>query len=115
MLISISTVPAILRGPVDMTLEYRDGLTATFTCTAFGGDDAALKFDWLALDSVAGLNIDSENETTNANGTTSTITTNVLSLSDRGSEYSCQVEYVESAPGPPETAVLNIGKIVSYY
>ena len=73
-----------------MTLEYRYGLTATFTCTAFGGEGAMLEFDWLASDSVAGLNIDSENEATNENGsTTSTITTNVLSLSDRGSEYSC--------------------------
>ena len=107
----ISVVPAILRGPVDMTLEYSDDLTAIFTCTAFGGDDATLEFDWDESDSSAGLNDDTEMTITNTNNSvTSTITTNTLTLDDRGSEYACEVEYQSGAFANMNTATLNIGK-----
>ena len=86
-------------GPQDVFLEYSDVLTATFTCTAFGGDDAPLTFEWLAPSGVTGFNISSRIDGINAdNSTTSSITTFPLSLSDRGSMYTCDVTY-ESAPG----------------
>ena len=82
-----------------MILEYSDVLTATFTCTAFGGDDAPLAIDWLARIGHTGFNISSRTDDINAdNSTTSSITTLPLSLSDRGSMYTCDVTY-ESAPG----------------
>ena len=73
---------------MNMTLEYSDDdLTATFTCTAFGGDGAMLVFTWSATDSTAGLDIYSQSETLNPDySTTSTITTNTLTLADRDSE-----------------------------
>lgn len=107
-------VPAIQQEPVDMTLEYRDGLTATFTFTAFGGDGAMLIFDWSASDSDAGLNLDSENETTNINGSiTSTIATNTLTLRDRESRFTCEVRYIMTTSPVRTTATLNIGKRIA--
>ena len=104
-------VPAIVSGPMDMTIEYSDDLTATFTCTAFGGNDAVLVFTWSAAGSPAGLNMTSERETLNPdNSATSTITTNTLSLADRGSQYTCDVEYDGSSEGNDAEATLNIGK-----
>ena len=48
---------------MDVTLEYSDDdLTATFTCTAFGGDGAMLDFTWL-ITSDSGLDIPSQRET----------------------------------------------------
>ena len=78
-----------------MTLEYSDDdLTVTFNCTAFGGDGAMLDFIWSATDSPAGLDISSQMETLNQdNSTTSTITTNTLTVDDSGSEYTCDVMY----------------------
>ena len=98
-------------GPEDMILEYTDVLTATFTCTAFGGNDAPLEIDWLA--EATGVNINSRTDVINAdNSSTSSITTLPLSLSDRGSVYSCDVTY-EGAPSDPDTeasATVDIGE-----
>ena len=94
-----------------MTLEYSDDLTATFTCTAFGGDGAMLVFTWSATDSPAGLNTSSQMETLNPdNSITSTITTNTLTLADRDSEYTCTVVYDGNLLGNEETATISIGK-----
>ena len=93
-----------------MTLEYSDDLTATFTCTAFGGDGAMLVFTWSAPDSTAGLDTSSQRETLNPDSSiTSTITTNTLTLADRGSEYTCTVIYDGSSFGNEETATIIIG------
>ena len=93
-----------------MTLEYSDNLTATFTCTAFGGDGAMLVFDW-ATNSPAGFDTSSQMETTNAdNSTTSTITTNTLTEDDRDSMYTCAVVYNGSSVENEETATISICK-----
>ena len=93
-----------------MTLEYSDDLTATFTCTAFGGDGAMLVFTWSPANSIAGS---SQMETTNPdNSTTSTITTNTLTADDRSSMYNCTVVYDGSSVENEETATLNIGKVI---
>ena len=101
-------VPAILMGPEDMILEYSDVLTATFTCTAFGGNDAELLFNW---NPTAGFNDDSLKQMINPNdnSTTSTITTDPLTLSDRGETYSCNVEY-DLNQRNAEAATLAIGE-----
>ena len=94
-----------------MTLEYSDELTATFTCTAFGGDGVALVFTWSDTNSAAELNASSQSETLNSNNSvTSTITTNTLTLDDRDSEYTCTVVYEVSLPKNEETAAITIGK-----
>ena len=98
-------------GPEDMILEYSDVLTATFTCTAFGGDDAPLEIDWLSQ--ATGFNISSRIDGINAdNSTTSSITTLPLSLSDVGSMYTCDVTY-EGAPSGDDneaSASVDIGE-----
>ena len=95
-------------GPEDMILEYSHVLTATFTCTAFGGDDAPLTIDWVARSGVTGFNISSGIDGINAdNSTTGSITTLPLSLSDRGSMYTCDVTY-ESAPGDDTEASASV-------
>ena len=92
-----------------MTLEYSDTLTATFTCTAFGGDGAQLVFAWAPA--AAFVVSDSQMEEMNAdNSTTSTITTNPLTLSDRGDTYTCEVEYEGSSSDSGSEAVVNIGE-----
>ena len=94
-----------------MTLEYSDDLTATFTCTAFGGDDAVLVFTWSDTNSTAALNASSQSETLNSNNSvTSTITTNTLTLADRDSEYTCTVVYEGTLPKNEEKANITIGK-----
>ena len=109
--VTTHTVPAILTGPMDIILEYSDDLTATFTCTAFGGDGAMLVFTWSDTNSTAGFNTSSQSETLNPNSsTTSTITTNTLTLADRDSEYTCTVIYNSSSIGNEETANITIGK-----
>ena len=106
----LTTVPAILTGPMDMTLEYSDDLTATFTCTAFGGDGAMLVFTW-STDSTAGLDTSSQGETLNPdNSITSTITTNTLTPHDRDSIYTCMVTYDGSSVENEETATISVGK-----
>ena len=97
---------------MNITLEYSDDLTATFTCTAVGGDGVMLVFTWSAPDSTAGLNTSSQSETLNPdNSITSTITTNTLTVDDRDSEYTCNVAYDGSSLGNEETATITIGKL----
>ena len=95
-----------------MTLEYSDDdLTATFTCTAFGGDGAMLDFTWSDTDSPAGLDISSQSQILNPdNSVTSTITTNTLTVGDSGSEYSCDVMYQGGSEESEAMATLNIGE-----
>ena len=95
---------------MDVILEYSDDLTATFTCTGFGGDGAMLVFDWVT-NSPAGLDISSQMETLNPdNSTTSTITTHPLTVDDSGSEYTCDVMYQGGLEVSDAMATLNIGK-----
>ena len=102
------TVPAIVIGPMDMTLEYSDTLTATFTCTAFGGDGAMLEFPW----STSGASVGSQTETVNAdNSTTTSLTTGPLNLNDRGSIITCEVRYSGGTEVDDDTATLYIGII----
>ena len=76
---SFCTVPAILSGPMNMTLEYSYILTASFTCTAFGGSEAEIAFLWDIVDLYSDVDINSIVETLNSdNSTTSTVTTNIL-------------------------------------
>lgn len=105
-------VPVILMGPLDMTLEYRDLLTATFTCTAFGGDHSQLLITWTSPSSDTGFNTSSRIEIRNSdNSTTSRITTLPLSLSDRGSQSTCDVAYPSGPTAEVEaSATLNIGE-----
>ena len=91
-----------------MTLEYSDTLTATFTCTAFGGDGAQLVFAWTPASTFVS---DSQMQQMNQdNSTTSTITTNPLTLSDRGETHTCEVEYEGSSSDSESEAVVNIGE-----
>ena len=95
-----------------MTLEYRDELTASFTCTAFGGDSAQLIFTWISPSGVTGFNVNSNTEIQNSdNSTTSRITTFPLTLSDRGSQYTCEIAYASDPTEENEvSATFNIGK-----
>ena len=93
---------------MDITLEYSDDLTATFTCTAFGGDGAMLVFTW-STDSPAGLNTSSQRETLNPDNSVTSTITNTLTLTDRDSEYTCTVIYDGSSFGNEETATIIIG------
>ena len=105
-----TTVPAILSGPMDMTLEYSDDLTATFTCSAFGGNNSVLVLSW-THSLGASLNEGTETTTVNPdNSYTSTITTDTLTLEGRGSEYTCHVEYDGSSEENEATATLSVGK-----
>ena len=77
---SFFIVPAIMNVD-DVTVKYSDDATATFSCTAHGGNDESLVFFWSPLNY---FNSDTQVETKNAdNSTTSTITTHPLSLNDR--------------------------------
>ena len=101
---------------MDMTLEYSDDLTATFSCTAFGGNNSVLVLSW--THSVgANFNTDTESTTINPddNTYTSTITTDTLTLDDRGSEYTCDAEYDGSSSANEATATLSIGKEIYCY
>ena len=93
-----------------MILEYRDDLTATFTCTAFGGDDAELVFTWTPPSEFA---TSSQNQILNTDNTTSSaITTLPLSLMlDRGKSFTCDVAYDGTTNEDEATATINIGKI----
>ena len=91
-----------------MTLEYSDTLTATFTCTAFGGNGALLVFAWAPATAFVS---DSQMPVINQdNSTTSTITTNLLTLSKRGDMYTCEVEYEGGSFDSESIAVVNIGE-----
>ena len=43
---NIVLVPVVLNGPEDVALEYTDNLTATFNCTAFGGNGSEIDIIW---------------------------------------------------------------------
>ena len=91
-----------------MTLEYSDTLTAIFTCTAFGGDGALLVLHWSPAST---FDTSSQMEERNQdNSTTSTITTNPLTLSERGDTYTCGVEYEGGSSDSESIAVVNIGE-----
>ena len=105
----VSTVPAILSGPVDMTLEYSDDLTVTFTCSAFGGNNSVLVLSW-THSAGANLDTDTESTTVNPDNSTSSITTDILTLGARGSNYTCDVTYNGSSSANEATATLSIGK-----
>jgi hypothetical protein len=102
----VTVVPAILSGPMNLTLEYSDDLMATFYCTAFGGIGAEIEFSWSTTNSRTGFS--SFVETLNADNSTSTATTNILSLQDREGEYECAVYYNGSVYENDETAILSI-------
>ena len=91
-----------------MTLEYSDTLTAIFTCTAFGGDGALLVLHWSPASTFVS---DSQVHVVNAdNSTTSTITTNPLTLSERGDTFTCGAEYDGGSFDSESEAVVNIGE-----
>ena len=101
--------------PEDVTIVYSDVLTATFSCTAFGGDDAELTITWITPSDITGFNDSSRVDTRNAdNSTTSSITTLPLSLSDRGEMYTCDVVYAGAPTDQDDeaSATLNIGEIL---
>ena len=101
----------------DVTVEYKDDLTASFTCTAFGGDNEELVFTWITPNDATNFDTDTQVETLNADNTiTSTITTLPLSLSDRMQVYACDVAYDGFPDRDDESfATLNIGKIITIY
>ena len=98
---------------MDVTVEYSDTLTASFSCTAFGGNGTTieLEFAW-STNSGSGLNSASQADMDNPDGSiTSTISTNILELSDRGSEYTCDVSYSGSSEESEDSATLTIGTL----
>ena len=101
----------------DVTVEYKDDLTASFTCTAFGGDNEELVFTWITPNDATNFDANTQVETLNAdNSTTSTIITLPLSLSDRMQVYACDVAYDGFPDRDAESsATLNIGKIITIY
>ena len=104
-------VPAILNGPVPVTVDYSDNLIATLTCRAFGGI-GELFFMW-DITSSTGPNTTSQmNFVDPVDGsTTGTINTNTLTVLDRGSIYMCRVRYENGILfEESETATLSIGE-----
>ena len=112
---TIYIVPAIL-SVKDVTVEYRESLIALFSCNAFGGNKSAINIDLIPPSGSSGLNESSRTVMTNGDGsTTLTISTNQLTLADRGSEYTCAVSY-QGAPSEQDNenfAMLYIGKLFS--
>ena len=108
------SVPAIV---LDQTVDPTDRpYNATFTCTAYGGDDLLLQFAWSDSLSSTGLNSSTQNEITNVNGSiTSSISTNNLSLEDDGSQYTCTVSYSDQENAQHSaTGTLTIGEFTLY-
>ena len=99
---------------MDLTLEYRDGLTATFTCTAFGGSGAEIEFLWKTITPPFGTQQTGFNftvETLNANGSiTSIATTDILSVEDMANFFLCCVRFNGNNAENCETATISIGK-----
>ena len=95
-------------------MEYSDSLTASFSCNAFGGNNYLINIDLIPPSGSSGLNESSRNVMTNLDGiTTLTISTNQLTLADRGSEYTCDVSYQVAPSGQDneDFAMLYIGKL----
>ena len=113
----LSPVPAIVMGPVNMTIDpTHPPHYATFSCTAFGGNGILLNFTWSSNHSSAGLNISSQIETVTTNGSTSSsIPTNTLSLEDDGSQYTCTVSYIGQTDAyNTATGSLSVGEYLSF-
>ena len=112
-LIQYHPVPAIL-SMKNVTVEYSDSLTASFSCNAFGGNNSAIDIDLIPPSGSSGLNQSSRTVMTNQDGsTTLTISTNQLTLDDRGSEYTCDVSYQGAPSGQDneDVAMLYIGML----
>ena len=112
----IYSVPAILSGPMNTTLEYSDNLTASFTCTVFGGSGTDIVFLWYITNLYDGEpqnDFNSIVETLNAdNSITSTVITSTLSVGSVANifEVFCCVHYNGSNDVDCEEATMNIGK-----
>ena len=102
-------------GPTATPIQYSDDLTATLTCTAFGGDGVELHFRWSSPNNAIPFNTDSHVEIANEDySTTSIITTDPLSLAHRGEMYTCDVAYASNPSEENEVlATLNIGEIMT--
>ena len=102
-------------GPTATPIQYSDDLTATLTCTAFGGDGVELMFSWFSPNNAVPFNADSQVEIVNEDyNTTSIITTNPLLLDHRGEMYACAVAYASNPSEENEVlATLNIGEIMT--
>ena len=103
--------PSHTHGPNGHGSGYRDILRATFTCTAFGGDNTQLEFSWIAPNDATGFDTSTFVQYVNEdNSTTSNVSTLPLSLSDRGQSYTCDVAYEGVLGSDNEaSATLNIG------
>ena len=107
------TVPAILNGPEDVVLEYSDNLTATFSCTAFGGNESEINIAWATE---IPDELQPPQEAVNPDGSiTSIVTTNILNLSNRGSEYTCSVSYSGDSEVNEDFATLSLGMSFTMY
>ena len=99
---------------MNVTLEYSDELTATFTCTAFGGSGAEIVFLWYIVNPHLGMQqtgFNSTVETLNAdNSITSVATTNTFSVEDTMNLFLCCVHFNGCNDEHCETATVSIGK-----
>lgn len=95
-----------------MTLRYSDELTATFVCTAFGGENTQLVFTWNPSTKFDQAPLQ---PTENADkSTTSTITTLPLSLRDREGVCTCQVRFMNTLAFAEASATLSIGEVTYF-
>ena len=104
-------MPAILTGPMNKTQEYGEDLMATFTCTAFGGNDAEIVFVWypqfVFFSTVESLNADGS-----ITSTASSIIPFIHFMGNRTGLYSCCVYFHGSSIDQNcDTATISIGKI----
>ena len=99
-------MPAIVSGPMDLTLEYSDNLTVTFTCTAaFGESSDEIEFYWFMTSWLPDFTYDN---TLNAdNSVTQTITIIVFYPDHRETGVTCCVNNLYENC---EEANLSIGK-----
>ena len=103
---------------MDLTLEYRDDLTATFTCTAFGGSGVEIEFSWYIISRIFGTQQNGFNSTVETfngdNSITSTATTDILPVWDiiweNFFEIICCVNFNVSDDEHCESANISIGK-----
>ena len=106
---------------MNVTLEYSDNLTASFTCTAFGGSGTDIVFLWYITNLYDGgpqNDFNSIVEIFNAdNSITSTATTSTLSVGTVANIFDilCCVHYNGSNAEHCEEAIMNIGKRDTQY
>ena len=96
---------------MNITQEYGEDLTATFTCTAFGGNDAEIVFVWnpqfVFFSTVESFNADGS-----ITSTANTIIPFIHFMGNRTGLYSCCVYfYGSSIDQNCDTATITIGKI----